>query len=211
MEFQDEDNINQTGPIEEFHEKKKQRHTFVGTAEYVSPEVLADKASGIESDLWALGCIIYQCFTGTTPFKEKTEYLIFKKILEHNFTFPDDFPETAKNLVELLLVEKPENRLGAGACLNPDNFLELKRHKFFDGIDFERLHETTIPNKSAFNKLTDSKKSPEKIRQNSVHVIKQDIIEKKSPWFHYNTRKVILYNTPKIDYIDPSKNIVKVI
>jgi hypothetical protein len=47
--------------------------------------------------------------------------------------------------------------------------------------------------------------------KNTIQIIKHDIIEKKSPWFHYNTRKVVLDNTPKIEYIDPEKNVVKVI
>ena len=44
-----------------------------------------------------------------------------------------------------------------------------------------------------------------------MEVVKEEIIEKKSPWFHYNTRKVVLYNVPKLEYIDPSNNLVKVI
>ena len=35
------------------------RGTFVGTAYYVSPEMLNDNVSQPESDLWALGCIVY--------------------------------------------------------------------------------------------------------------------------------------------------------
>jgi 3-phosphoinositide dependent protein kinase-1 len=65
------------------------KNTFVGTAEYVSPEVLVDKEVGHECDLWALGCIIYQMFTGIAPFKDKTEYLIFKKILELDISYPE--------------------------------------------------------------------------------------------------------------------------
>lgn len=65
------------------------RGTFVGTAEYVSPEVLLDKESGPPADLWALGCIIYQFFAGTPPFKSKTEYLTFEMIIRAEVKFPE--------------------------------------------------------------------------------------------------------------------------
>ena len=34
-------------------------------------------------------------------------------------------------------------------------------------------------------------------------------MEKKSPWLHYNKRKIVLYSTPKLVYIDPSNNKIK--
>ena len=43
--------------------------TFVGTAEYVSPEVLGDKPAEFGADVWALGIMIYQMFFVKTPFK----------------------------------------------------------------------------------------------------------------------------------------------
>jgi 3-phosphoinositide dependent protein kinase-1 len=57
--------------------QSKHKSTFVGTAEYVSPELLEDEICGPEADLWALGCIIYKLFTGKTPFSDQNEYLVF--------------------------------------------------------------------------------------------------------------------------------------
>lgn len=47
-------------------------------------------------------------------------------------------------------------------------------------------------------------------RNQTVQIIKEGIVQKKSPWFHYNTRKIVLDSTPRIEYIDPILNKVKV-
>ena len=40
-------------------------------------------------------------------------------------------------------------------------------------------------------------------------IIKRGLLKKQSPYFYYDLRKVILYNTPRIDYIDPETNVLK--
>lgn len=101
--------------------------SFVGTAEYVSPELLTDKNACKASDLWAFGCIVYQLIAGRPPFKAGNEYQTFQKIVNLEYSFPDGFPPAARELVESLLVLDPADRLPIGA---------IKRHRFFDGIEW---------------------------------------------------------------------------
>ncbi|KAK8134067.1 kinase-like domain-containing protein [Apiospora sp. TS-2023a] len=101
--------------------------SFVGTAEYVSPELLRNKNACKASDLWAFGCIVYQLLAGRPPFKGGSEYLTFQKIVELDYTFPPGFPPAAQDLIERLLVLDPERRL---------TIEHIKNHEFFDGQTF---------------------------------------------------------------------------
>jgi 3-phosphoinositide dependent protein kinase-1 len=103
--------------------------SFVGTAEYVSPELLTDKNACKASDLWAFGCIIYQLLAGRPPFKAANEYQTFQKIVALDYQFPRGFPEVAQDLVERLLVLDPQRRL---------TIEHIKNHPFFEGITWGR-------------------------------------------------------------------------
>lgn len=50
---------------------RERKNSFVGTAQYVSPELLTDKRASPSSDLWAFGCIIYQMISGLPPFRSR--------------------------------------------------------------------------------------------------------------------------------------------
>ena len=102
-------------------------NSFVGTAEYVSPELLKDKNACKASDLWAFGCIIYQLLAGRPPFKAGNEYQTFQKIVALDYEFPSGFPEVAKDLVQKLLVIEPSDRLSIGG---------IKHHPFFLGVSW---------------------------------------------------------------------------
>jgi len=69
------------------------RGTFVGTPLYVAPEMLKESMSGHFTDLWALGCIVFQMATGDVPFKGKTDFQTFDIIMKREFKWPDDINE----------------------------------------------------------------------------------------------------------------------
>jgi serine/threonine protein kinase len=45
---------------------------LLGTPEYMSPEQAQGLAVGYSSDVYALGCVIYECFAGRPPFRADT-------------------------------------------------------------------------------------------------------------------------------------------
>ncbi|ETN41210.1 uncharacterized protein HMPREF1541_03145 [Cyphellophora europaea CBS 101466] len=126
----------------EASEANDRASSFVGTAEYVSPELLTDKNACKASDLWAFGCIIYQLMAGRPPFKAGNEYQTFQKIVALDYEFPRGFPELARDLVERLLVLEPTRRL---------TIEHIKNHPFFEGIRWGKgLWSQTTPKIKTF-------------------------------------------------------------
>ncbi|XP_040967988.1 3-phosphoinositide-dependent protein kinase 2 [Gossypium hirsutum] len=115
--------------------------TFVGTATYVPPEVLNSSPATFGNDLWALGCTLYQMLSGTSPFKDTSERLIFQRIIARDIRLPDYFSEEARDLIEKLLDLDPSRRPGAG----PDGYAALKTHPFFRRIEWSNLRTQTPP------------------------------------------------------------------
>ncbi|XP_074989443.1 3-phosphoinositide-dependent protein kinase 1 isoform X4 [Caretta caretta] len=127
--------------------RQARANSFVGTAQYVSPELLTEKSACKSSDLWALGCIIYQLVAGLPPFRAGNEYLIFQKIIKLEYDFPEKFFPKAKDLVEKLLVLDATKRLG---CEEMGGYGPLKAHPFFESITWENLHHQIPPKLTAY-------------------------------------------------------------
>ncbi|KAI8126113.1 3-phosphoinositide-dependent protein kinase 1 [Lucilia cuprina] len=127
---------------------RKRRGSFVGTAQYVSPEVLQNSPITPSADLWALGCIIYQMMSGLPPFRGANDYVIFKEIIACNLDFPQGFDKDAEDLVKKLLKLNPAERLGAQDFSG--RYESIRSHPFFKNIDFDAVRQQTPPPISPF-------------------------------------------------------------
>ena len=83
--------------------------TKVGTAYYVSPEILEGKYNE-KCDIWSCGVILYIILSGTPPFNGENDIEIYKKISHKKFTFPEkewqNISENAKDLIKKMLCDE---------------------------------------------------------------------------------------------------------
>ena len=71
----------------------------------MAPECARNKPTNKASDMWSMGVILFQLYTGLCPFRGASDYLIFKLSLELNFLKFEEYhesilPEGAKELIK---------------------------------------------------------------------------------------------------------------
>lgn len=71
--------------------KKGMMHTQTGTPYYASPEVWKDKPYDNKSDIWSLGCVLYEMATLLPPFRAQSMQGLSQKVQRGNF---DPLPST---------------------------------------------------------------------------------------------------------------------
>ncbi|CAI2384762.1 unnamed protein product [Moneuplotes crassus] len=137
----------------------RRMNTFVGTVEYMAPEIIQGTCTMNSCDLWSFGIIIYKFFAESSPFQGEFDEDTIRKIEEEDPIFPENFPEMAKDLCERLLEKDPLKRIGCGKEGTELDMFSLKAHPFFDGIDFEYLEfsESPIPIPTVLLSSTKSK------------------------------------------------------
>ena len=112
------------GEIKPIDEKKKQKKkdmsTRVGTAYYVSPEVLKGNYDE-KCDVWSAGVILYILLSGDPPFNGEDDNAIYRAISKKKYDFPDsqwkNISKEAKDLIKHMMCE-PDKRYTAKQVLD---------------------------------------------------------------------------------------------
>ncbi|XP_021849071.1 serine/threonine-protein kinase D6PKL2 [Spinacia oleracea] len=117
-------------------------NSFVGTHEYLAPEIIKGEGHGSAVDWWTYGIFLYELLYGRTPFKGAGNEETLANVVLQSLKFPDSplVSLQARDLIASLLVKEPENRLGTerGAA-------EIKQHPFFEGLNWALIRCAVPP------------------------------------------------------------------
>lgn len=117
-------------------------NSFVGTHEYLAPEIIKGEGHGAAVDWWTFGIFLYELLYGRTPFKGAGNEETLANVVLQSLKFPDSplVSFQARDLIRGLLVKEPENRLGTekGAA-------EIKQHPFFEGLNWALIRCAVPP------------------------------------------------------------------
>ena len=160
-------------------EKGKFATTFIGTPYYLSPEICNNKEYNNKSDVWAVGCLLFELCTFNHPFEANSQGALVIKIMNDPVgEISDDFSIDLKNLTKILLEKDDIIRPSMKAILSRNEVQEnAKKYGFYDDLYeiIKKKNVKKIKKKKKGNKLVNNDKKKIKISRPSSAVPKQNI------------------------------------
>ena len=115
-------------------------YTQTGTPYYASPEVWKDKPYDNKSDVWSLGCVLYEMITLRPPFRAQNMEGLYNKVCKGQFSrIPDKFSDDLFKVVQFLLQVNPISRPSCEQILNYP--IVQKRIEYFKSFAGEEESE----------------------------------------------------------------------
>ncbi|CAG8983457.1 hypothetical protein HYALB_00000626 [Hymenoscyphus albidus] len=112
--------------------------TYVGTPFYMSPEICAAERYTLKSDIWSLGCIIYELCAREPPFNAKSHFQLVQKIKEGKVSpLPNMYSPELNSVIKDCLKVNPERRPDTATLLNLPIVKLMRKEK--EVVDMGRL------------------------------------------------------------------------
>jgi len=131
--------------------------TFIGTAYYLSPEICEDKPYNNRTDVWSLGCILYELCTYNHPFDGNSIPSIILKIMGESPKEIENYSNHLKNLLKILLNKDYQRRPSSLDILKME-FIKNKAEELgiIDDIKNSFPYIYAVKNNEDFNHLIKS-------------------------------------------------------
>mmetsp|Transcript_1315 Transcript_1315/g.1355 ORF Transcript_1315/g.1355 Transcript_1315/m.1355 type:complete len:177 (-) Transcript_1315:439-969(-) len=101
--------------------KKGLLYTQTGTPYYASPEVWKDQPYDSKSDIWSLGCVLYEMTTLKPPFRANDMNGLYKRVLKGQYPkIPSNYSNDLAQLIKTLLQVQSSMRPTCEQILNLD-------------------------------------------------------------------------------------------
>ena len=115
-------------------------YTQTGTPYYASPEVWKDQPYDNKSDIWSLGCVLYEMITLRPPFRAQNMEGLYNKVIKGQFSrIPDRFSNELFEIVKLLIQVHTDLRPNCDEILK--NPIIKKRIDYFKTFTGEQENE----------------------------------------------------------------------
>ena len=144
--------------------------SFVGTPEYLAPEIIFRTGHNIMADWWSFGILIYEMIIGKTPFYNRNPQLMYELIQRGDLHFPRQsaISRDAQDIIIKLLEKNPTKRLGIRGTE------QVKSHKFFERINWTLLEQKKLPTPFTPNPLIINNFSSDVLAQETINSIIPD-------------------------------------
>jgi NIMA (never in mitosis gene a)-related kinase len=117
-------------------------NTAIGTPYYLSPEICQEKPYNQKSDIWSLGCILYELTTLNHAFDARDMKGLVQKILKGTYPpIPEVYSTDLKKLISELLIKDPNKRPSIRKILEMP-FLKARVNELFSST--LQLHESQL-------------------------------------------------------------------
>ena len=94
-------------------------HTQAGTPAYAAPEVWMERPYGLKSDIWSLGCVLYEMVTLRCPFREDNMVKLYNKVLVGEYKkIPNNFSEELNWIIDQMINSDINKRFSCDEILN---------------------------------------------------------------------------------------------
>lgn len=133
-------------------------YTQTGTPYYASPEVWRDESYDIKSDIWSLGCVLYEMAALKPPFQANDMSLLFNKVQNGAFEkIPRCYSDELAGVINLCLKVNPKERPLAAEILKIPTVMghlnEVEGHNFVKkNSKINLLNKIELPKNLAFLK-----------------------------------------------------------